>query len=147
MINWIVDTNIISEQNKRNPNKYGIDWLSKTPFDSVLTTEVTLAKIRYGIAIQSDPVKAAGLQIWLDQKVRQAFYGRVLIVDETVIVQWRLLSRKLQQQRKSTPPTDLLIAAVAIENSCGIATRDVEPFLATGIPIYNPFTGEGFNGA
>ena len=95
MICWIVDTNIISEQNKRNPNKYVIDWLSKTPFDSVLTTEVTLAKIRYGIAIQSDPVKEAGLQIWLDQKVRQAFYGRVLIVDETVIVQWRLLSRKL----------------------------------------------------
>ena len=147
MINWIVDTNIISEQNKRNPNSNVIDWLGRIPFASVFTTEVTLAEIRYGIAIQNNPVKAAGLQIWLDQKVRQTFFGRVLTVDENVIVQWRILSRKVQQQRKPTPPVDLLIAAIAIENTCGIATRDVEPFLATGIPIYNPFTGERFNGA
>jgi toxin FitB len=147
LINWIVDTNIISEQNKRNPNNNVIDWLGRIPFTSVFTTEVTLAEIRYGIAIQNNPVKAAGLQIWLDQMVRQTFFGRVLTVDENVIVQWRILSGKVQQQRKPTPPVDLLIAALAIENTCGIATGDFEPFLATGIPIYNPFTGERFNGA
>jgi toxin FitB len=147
LINWIVDTNIISEQNRIKPNNNVIDWLGRIAFTSVFTTEVTLAEIRYGIAIQNNPVKAAGLQIWLDQKVRQTFFGRVLIVDENVIVQWRILSRKVQQERKPTPPVDLLIAAIAIENSCGVATRNVEPFLATGIPIYNPFTGERFNGA
>lgn len=147
MINWIVDTNVISEQNRKNPNTNVLSWLGDTPFASIFTTEVTLAEIRYGIEIQTDAEKAAGIQTWLDRKVRPIFSDRVLRVNEGVLVRWRLLSRKLQQSRKPTPPTDLLIAAIAIENSCGIATRDVDPFLATGIPTINPFTGERFNGA
>ena len=147
MKNWIVDTNIISEQNKRKPNPHVLDWLNQTLITTLFTTTVSVAEIRYGIIAQSDIARANILETWLEQTVRPSFSNRVLGVDENVLLQWRLISRKLQQARQPTPPTDLLIAAIAIENACGVATRDVAPFVACGIPTLNPFTGERFNGA
>ena len=146
-MNWIVDTNVISEQNKKNPNQNVLEWLSLTLITTLFTTSVTIAEIRYGIALNSDLSRAKSLEIWLEETVRPTFIDRILNVDESVILRWRVISRKLQQARQSTPPSDLLIAAIAIENRCGVATRDVAPFVACGIPTLNPFTGERFNGA
>ena len=147
MIRWIVDTNIISETRKPKPSRQVTEWIKATATEQLFTTEVNLAELLYGIEMQPDFPKAKALATWLESNVRPLFAGRVLAVDETILLRWRIISRKLQQQRQPTPPSDLLIAAIAIENACGVATRDVAPFVACGIPTLNPFTGERFNGA
>ncbi len=117
------------------------------PTGQLFTTEVTIAEILYGIEMQPDFVKAKSLAVWLEENVRPLFDGRILAIDEMILLRWRIISRKLQIARQPTPPGDLLIAAIAIENSCCVATRDVAPFVACGIPTVNPFTDERFNGA
>lgn len=144
---WIVDTNIISETRKPKPNRNVVEWISATPTEQLFTTDVTIAEILYGIEMQPDFVKAKSLAIWLEANVRPLFGGRILAIDEIILLRWRIISGKLQVAREPTPPGDLLIAAIAIENSCCVATRDVAPFVSCGIPTLNPFTGERFNGA
>ncbi len=41
----------------------------------------------------------------------------------------------------------MLIAAVAFENDLVVVTRDHNPFVMSGVPTLNPWTGERFNGA
>ena len=147
MTRWIVDTNIISETRNPKPNPNVIEWIGTTPPTLLFTTEVTIAEILFGIEMQPDFFKAKSLAKWLEANVRPLFYGRILAINELILLRWWIISRKLQIARQPTPPGDLLIAAIAIENSCFVATRDVAPFVACGIPTLNAFTGEHFNGA
>lgn len=55
--------------------------------------------------------------------------------------------RDAQPAESRAPEIDLLIAAIAFENSLPVATRDTKPFIGTGIPVLNPWTVERFNGA
>jgi predicted nucleic acid-binding protein len=52
-------------------------------------------------------------------------------------------------QAKQLPyhPDDLLVAAIATIHGCVVATRDVRPLVNSGVPVFNPWTGERFNGA
>lgn len=147
MTGWIVDTNVISETRRSLPNEQVRDWLLDQSQGPRFTTIVNLAEIRYGIHREQDSSRAKLLQTWLDDVVRSWFKNRVLSADEATILKWRLISRQAQIDRKSAPPADMLIAAIAIKQNMNIATRDTAPFVACGIPTLNPWTGERFNGA
>ncbi|MFO1032852.1 MAG: type II toxin-antitoxin system VapC family toxin [Hyphomicrobiales bacterium] len=138
MNRWIADTNVLSETNKPHPHAAVQAWLDQLPFGSLYTTVVNLAEIRFGISQVADSEKAKRLNHWLAATIRPFFLGRIFGVDEDTVLRWRLISRTAQANRQPTPPGDLLIAAIALQNGCGVATRDVEPFLGTGVATFNP---------
>jgi toxin FitB len=144
---WILDTNVISETRRSNPNVKVRDWLLDQTEGLRFTTVVSLAEIRFGISQEQNLERVNLLQTWLDSVVRNWFKNRILAVDETTILNWRLISRQAQKSKKSAPPADMLIAAIAITQNMKVATRDVVPFIDAGIPTLNPWTGERFNGA
>jgi predicted nucleic acid-binding protein len=99
------------------------------------------------VASLNDQVRKLELSQWYSTVVMVMFAGRVLEADENSLVRWHALLRALQIDRKPNPPVDVLVAAIAREHECGVATRDTAPFVACGIPVLNPWTGERFNGA
>ena len=102
-----------------------MEWLAAKPFEHLYTTIVSIAEIRHGILSQPDALSAHTLTVWLETIVRKTFEGRTFGVDEEAILRWRLLSKQMQQARLPTPPADLLIAAIALQQEMPIATRDV----------------------
>jgi toxin FitB len=124
-----------------------MEWFRAAAAENLYITSVNIAELRHGILILSSIERALDLNQWLNETVRRIFEGRVLEVGEEQLLKWRQLSFDLQRKRKPNPPTDLLIAAIAVTNGCGVATRDINAFLATGIPVINSWTGERFNGA
>lgn len=112
-----------------------------------MTSTVNIAELRYGIVNQKSAADASQLTLWLENVVRPWFSGRIVEVDEVSLLRWRVLARALERDRRAAPPVDLLIAAIALENNLSVATRDVLPFAAAGVPVLNPWTGERFNGA
>lgn len=122
-------------------------WLDALEADHFCTTAVNIAELVHGVSSLGDAARRSKLAHWIAETVRPMFLDRIFPVDEDCLVRWRMLLSQLQRTRKPNPPVDILIAAIAIERGCGIATRDVRPFLATGLPLVNPFTGERFNGA
>jgi toxin FitB len=146
-VNWLVDTNVISEtrRSKRSPEAVG--WLASLAVENVFTSTVNLAELVYGAKSAESISKRLDIEEWIEQIVRPLFGSRVLEVNENVLVRWRILKRMADKNQTPTPSADLLIAAVALENRINVATRDVLPYVACRVPTLNPWTGERFNGA
>ena len=147
MISWLLDTNVISETRKPQPSRHVAAWIAEINNEFLYTSAMNIAELRYGAGQHSDQLLQVEIFNWIEQSVRPWFGKRIFQVDENVLLNWRILSRKSQLARNPTPPVDLLIAAVAHSHGLEIATRDVAPFVACGLPVLNPWTGERFNGA
>ena len=89
---WIADTNVISETARKQPHPSVSQWIEETPNEQVFTTVVTIAEIRFGIALQQDPARAQELNRWLESFVRPLFEERVFGVDEDILLAWRTIS-------------------------------------------------------
>ena len=145
MTRWVIDTNVISELFRGKPSARVVSWLAGEKKSSLFITTVSLAEIRFGIEIKTDPVDRALLTTFLEETVRPMFEGRVLEAGEEELLKWRLLSARAQKIGRPLPQPDSLIAAIAMVHSATVASRDVEHFQLTGIPLFNPWTGESFN--
>jgi predicted nucleic acid-binding protein len=55
---------------------------------------VTLAEIRFGIELVTEPSHRAALNDWLTHKVRPMFDQRVLPITEDIMLKWRLLAEE-----------------------------------------------------
>jgi toxin FitB len=144
---WLLDTNIISELRKPRPNDSVLIWYRTINVGQMHTSALNIAELVYGAEIQKDLIKRRELLRWIDEDVRKLMAGRTHEISEAVLVRWRIVTRETEVKKEQSPATDLLIAAVALENGLKVATRDVTPYIAAGVPTLNPFTGERFNGA
>lgn len=147
MICWLADTNVISEVRRKQPDTKVLEWIGKIDLDCLFTTSVNIAELRFGIANQKSPPEAHLLTVWLENAVRPWFQNRILDVAEESLFRWRTLLRDLERRQLPAPAVDILIAAIALQHGLYVATRDIKPFIATGVPVLNPWTGERFNGA
>lgn len=75
MSKWILDTNIVSEPNKINPNRNVTNWLAANTIETLFTTVVTVAEINFGINLQTDFAKARQIDEWLNESVRPLYAG------------------------------------------------------------------------
>ena len=89
MSGWLLDANIVSELRKARPDSRVKAWADAQPANSLFLSSVTIAEIRYGIAIQTDPAFRIELENWLERGLRPWFADRILPVDEDVILEWR----------------------------------------------------------
>jgi toxin FitB len=142
---YVADTNLISETNRIRPDRRVAGWLSEIDQTSLYTTAVNIAELRAGVYFLTDIARANALTAWIEQ-IRIAFASRILPADENALVLWRKLTHRQQVRRLPNPPVDLLICAIAMTNNQVIATRDVAPFVAAGAAVFNPWTGEMFEG-
>lgn len=146
-MNWLFDINVISESRRKKPSETVARWIASIELRQSFTSAMVLAELVYGAGLVDDVLKRMALQKWIDETVRSWFHGRILETDEAILLRWRILRQKMEKLGKPAPAVDLLIAAAAMENGLGVATRDTAPFVACGLPVLNPFTGERFNGA
>ncbi len=75
---------------------------------------LTIAEIRFGIELVSDPGFRAELEVWLLDGVRVWFGERILPVDEAVLLTWRRLASEGQKANTTYAQPDALIAATAL---------------------------------
>jgi toxin FitB len=144
---WILDTNVLSELRRNKPDSSVQNWMKEARLAALCTTAMNIAELRLGISNQDSAADAHRLTIWLEETIRPWFRDKTLNVTENALFIWRSLSRELEKKRLPAPAVDLMIAAVALDSGTGVATRDIKPFIATGVPVINPWTGERYNGA
>lgn len=87
-MSYLLDTNIISETIKANPNKAVIAWLDQLPGESLFVSVLTLGEIRKGIEAVQDKRRREKLRLWLDRDLSAWFEGRILPVDFAVADRW-----------------------------------------------------------
>jgi predicted nucleic acid-binding protein len=136
---WLLDTNILSELRRPSPHASVVAFVATCPLGQLYVSAVTLAEIRFGIELVSDPSRRALLHDWLTHKVRPMFGGRVLQVTEEIMLKWRLLVEEGRKAGHTFSQPDLIIAATAIHHSLTVVTRDRSDFDKAHVPVINPW--------
>lgn len=135
-MSYLLDTNIISETVRRNPNKTVISWLDQIPSDGLFVSVLTLGEIRKGIEALSDRRRREKLRLWLEHDLPAWFEGRVIPVDLAVADRW---GRLLAEVGRPVPTIDSLLAATALHHELRLVTRNAGDFDYPGLEVINPF--------
>lgn len=139
MSGWLLDTNVLSELRRPRPNRSAVEFVARQPLEQLFISSVTLAEIRYGIELVSEPGRRTELDDWLTLRVRPMFEHRVLEITEDVMLRWRLLVEDGRRHGHAFSQPDLIIAATALQHGLTVMTRDVDEYVAAGAPVYNPW--------
>jgi toxin FitB len=139
---YLLDTNFISELDRARPNQKAIDFFTGQQLDHLYLCDVTIAEIRYGIELLPDGSKRSKLELWIDQKLRPMFDGRVLPLTEDVLLKWRVIIAEARQRCYTYSHPDVLIAATAAYHGLTVVTRNTREFREAGVAVLDPWTGK-----
>ena len=134
-----MDTNVVSELRKTNPNPKVKAWSDARASHMLYLSTVTLAEIRYGIERQGNAALREDLILWLDRTLRPWFAGRILALDEEVILEWRRMVESGRKRGVVFSHPDVFIAATARVHGLVVCTRDECGFQGADISVVNPW--------
>ncbi len=137
-MNWLLDTCVLSEPARKTPDAKVVQWLADQAEEELFISVLTLGELRKGAALLPDGRKRRQILQWLKQDIRQRFEGRILPVDETVLLTWGQL---LADAGRPLPAIDSLIAATAVAHHLTLVTRNIEDMAGTGAEVFNPWKG------
>jgi predicted nucleic acid-binding protein len=140
-VNYLLDTNVVSEPTKRQPNVRVLRWYEaqQAEADKLFISVLTLGELRRGILLLDEGPRRRALFRWLEAEVETVFEGRVLNIDGAVMREWAGLQNHCQRQGRLLPAMDGLIAATAQAHGLILATRNIADFSATGVALVNPW--------
>ncbi|UFP93953.1 type II toxin-antitoxin system VapC family toxin [Gloeobacter morelensis] len=140
MNGFLLDTNVISELRKPQCHPGVQAWSDLQPAGVLYLSAVTIAEIRFGIEQLPDPSRQAVLMLWLNEHLRRWFAGRILEVDEEVILEWRRMVGRGRAVGHTFSQPDLFIAATASVHGLCVATRNVRDFQIAQVAVYDPWS-------
>jgi toxin FitB len=136
---FLVDTNVISEFVKPQPNPRVIRWLEVADPELLFASVVTLGEIRLGVEDLPLGKRRTALEEWLEQGLPEWFESHLLPVTKTIADRWGRLTIEAKKKGISVTTVDGLIAATALEHNLAVVTRNVKDFAETGATIVNPW--------
>jgi len=135
-MSYLVDTNVLSELRRREPDPGVVDWFAQRPATTLCLSVLTLGEIRKGIDPLSDDDRKLKLLDWLEVELPAFFSGRILPVDAAVADRW---GRLIAQAGRPRPAIDSLLAATALTHGLKLVTRNVRDFDFPGLEAINPW--------
>lgn len=135
---YLLDTCVLSEPFRRQPNQQVIAWLRSVDQSSLFTPAVVLGEIRKGVEKMPAGARRGMLEKWLAD-YRRFYSDNIVAFDANVATTWGGLVGRLQLAGISLPVIDSQIAATAICHGMTLVTRNVRDMQPTGAQIFNPF--------
>ena len=138
-MNYILDTNVISELVARKPNIKVIAWLEKVDPDNIYLSVITLGEIKKGIEKLSASKRKNTLDSWFKEELLTRFHNRILLLDLPIFLTWGELTARLEKSGTPLPAIDSLLAATALQTEFTLVTRNTGDFHLAGISLYDPW--------
>lgn len=135
-MSYLLDTNVLSELVRTNPDSAVVSWFDQVPDDSLYISVLSLGEIRKGVESIPDGMKKERLRVWLEHSLPDWFDGRVLDIDEAVAERW---GRMLAEAGRPVPAIDSLLAATALQHDLRMVTRNAQDFIFSGLEVINPW--------
>lgn len=133
---YLIDTNIISELIKSNPNKQVLEWFKSVHDADLYISVLTIGEIRKGIDRISCNKKREKIRLWLECDLTDWFGNRILPINYEVANKWGVLQSRVS---RTLPAIDSLIAATALHSDLIVVTRNSKDFEDLNLEIINPF--------
>ena len=134
-MNYLLDTNIVSELRKRAPDPRVLAWYEKARPTEIFLSVLTIGEIRLGIERLrgKDAAQARRLEQWL-HGLHTAYSDHIIGVDAEIAEEWGRINVP-----DPLPVIDGLLAASAKVRGWTLVTRNTSDVASSGVQLLNPF--------
>ena len=136
----VLDTNVISELMRAEPDGAVLEWLTRQPMAGLFTTTVNQAEIYYGLALLPEGKRRDGLQGAARAVFEEDFAGRILPFDTDAAHAYSDIASARKMSGQPISQFDAQIAGIVSSRGAQLATRNVQDFVDCGITVVNPWT-------
>ena len=136
----ILDTNVVSEPLKPQPDPAVLQWLNAQEPKTLYITAINWAELLAGVAALPAGRRRDALAQALTTQVLALFGNRVLAFDTQAAEVFAQTHASVQSQGTRIGFADCAIASIAKAHGYAVATRNAKDFKATGVALINPWT-------
>jgi tRNA(fMet)-specific endonuclease VapC len=138
-MNYLLDTCVLSEFTRRNPDQKVIRWVDGMEEEKQFLSAITIGEIQHGIEPLPESHRKTELLVWVNTGLIERFGRRILPVDTQTMFLWGSLVARMETIGQPMAMMDSLIAATALYNNLIVVTRNGSDFLPCGVQVINPW--------
>lgn len=135
----VLDTNVISELMRAEPNARVLAWLVRQPMAGLFTTTLTQAEIFYGLQLLPEGRRREDLIAAARPIFEIEMAGRILPFDSEAALAYSKIAAHRRQIGQPINQIDGQIAAITGSRGARLATRNVRDFVECGITVIDPW--------
>jgi len=135
----VLDTNVISELMKTEPDPKVIAWLDSQATGSVWTTSVNVFEISFGINCLPEGRRKRALKAAFEAMLADELEHHVLEFDHAAAHRAGEISASLHGLGRPVEVRDVQIAGIVSVRHAILATRNLQHFRDTGVSLVNPW--------
>ncbi len=133
-MNWLLDTNALSELTKPKPSPSVLDWLEANEDDTTISA-ISIGEMFAGIEKLPEGKRRRTLEQAM-RFMREDYAERTLDFTVGAAVEWGRLVAKARKSGRSLAVLDSQIEATAIHYGLTVVTRNAADFFH---PVFNPW--------
>jgi toxin FitB len=138
-VSFLLDTSVVSEWVKPQPNAGLAHWTQSVDEDSIFLSVISLTELRYGIDRMASGKRHSRLDEWLRSELPVRFEGRILPVNPSIGDACGRIIRRAEALGRRIELMDAFLAATAEVHSLTLVTRNVHHFTVLKT-VLNPWT-------
>jgi predicted nucleic acid-binding protein len=138
---FILDTNVISEILRPEPDQSVVSWFESQPRDQLFTTAIAQAEILYGIALLPKGHRRENLSTVARLIFDEDLGGRILAFDADGAEHYADIAAARKATGRPISQFDAMILAICRLHGASIATRNTPDFEDCGVEVINPWSG------
>lgn len=135
-MSYLIDTNVLSELRRRDPDANVVRWMADRPATTLYLSVLTVGELRKGVEGLPEGDRKRRLLDWWEVELPAYFAGRILPVDATVADRW---GRLLAQAGRPVSAIDSLLAATALAHGMTLVTRNLRDFQHPDLSVLDPW--------
>jgi len=141
MKKFLLDTCILSECARKNPDRRVTAWLKENaPGNRFFVSAITIGEIAEGIAsLPEGDGRRERLEAWFESAILEPYRESIVDFDCDCARTWGAIKGRTNRQGLVRPDLDAQIAATALVHGMTVVTRNVADMAGTGAATVNPF--------
>jgi toxin FitB len=136
---YLLDTNVISELTKLQPESKVVSWFQSTSEELLYLSVLAIGEIRKGITLLPRSNQRVLVESWLANDLVSRFAGRIIEVNLDIAERWGLISAQAKIAGTPLAVIDGLMAATALHHNLTLVTRNTKDVQVAGINTLNPW--------
>ena len=139
----LLDTNVLSELMRPNPNSGVVQWLDALPDDDIWISAITVGEIRLGLALLPEGGRKQMLTELAEEMLKEEFYEKCLPFDYQAACEYAKIVSSRSRQGRPITVEDAQVAAIALTADLALATRNIKDFQGLdGLKLVNPWKAD-----
>ncbi len=138
-MNYLLDTNVVSEWVKPRPDSRVIHWLDQADEDRIFLSVISIAELTYGAERLQDGRRKQQLLRWLEQEIPDRFGNRLLPVGKNIADVCGKILARADALGRPIAGFDAFIAATSEVHGLTLVTRNNRQFSPVLKHILNPW--------